>query len=56
MEWPALHASGDMIYNPWLPGKRGHGHADMENADMEIEDMEKADMENADKHIKILVW
>ena len=61
MEWPALHASGDMIYNPWLPGKRGHGHADMENAgmeiaDMEIADMENADIENADKHIKILAW
>ena len=32
----------------WLSGKRGHGHADMENADMENADMENADMENAD--------
>ena len=31
-----------------LSGKRGHGHADMENADIENADMENADMENAD--------
>ena len=31
-----------------LSGKRGHGHADMENADMENADIETADMENAD--------
>ena len=31
-----------------LSGKRGHGHADMENVDMENADMENADMENAD--------